>query len=184
MEFEKISVDEAVGSFICIPFSKERKLNDTPHELITIGNSQPTLVIADYYLDVIPKPDNTTVVNNLISYEIHSKTTQHIQNTPPAQSYEQPKIQSSHALQQANTELIPKCEVENLPLSYIAGIDDKIALPLEKHAFIFTVGDLANFPQNWPGIFTLLKESGLVPKLDFYIETAKQFISSNSFSLQ
>lgn len=48
---------------------------------------------------------------------------------------------------------------------------------ITKHAYIYTVGELAEFPQTFPGIYMMLKESGLMNNIDDYIARARELIN-------
>jgi hypothetical protein len=43
-----------------------------------------------------------------------------------------------------------------------------------------TIDDLATFRETCPGIYHILKDSGAIPKLDSFIETAKVLISTST----
>jgi hypothetical protein len=48
---------------------------------------------------------------------------------------------------------------------------------ITKHAYIYTVGELAEFPVKFPAIYAMLKETGLMNDLDNYIDRAKELIA-------
>jgi recombinational DNA repair protein RecT len=47
---------------------------------------------------------------------------------------------------------------------------------LECHAHIVTVGELATFHINYRGMYTLLKETRVIPQLDHMIQEAEQIV--------
>lgn len=44
---------------------------------------------------------------------------------------------------------------------------------LEAHAFIHTIGQLADFPSQFPGMFQVLKDSRALPGLDGFVMAAQ-----------
>jgi hypothetical protein len=58
--------------------------------------------------------------------------------------------------------------------------ENDLANWLEKNAYIFTIGQLARFPNEFPGIYSQFKSSlaGL-DRLDFFVESCKRLVGSN-----
>lgn len=62
--------------------------------------------------------------------------------------------------------------------SVIEGLDSQSTdyLYLSRHAYVYTLGDLSRFPQNFPYLFGVLLESGVVPNLEYYVSRAHTLI--------
>eukprot|EP01129_Flabellula_baltica_P001078 TRINITY_DN10993_c0_g1_i1.p1 TRINITY_DN10993_c0_g1~~TRINITY_DN10993_c0_g1_i1.p1 ORF type:complete len:204 (+),score=29.29 TRINITY_DN10993_c0_g1_i1:57-668(+) len=66
----------------------------------------------------------------------------------------------------------------NSPLTIIDDITEHgVASTLYSHAYINTVGELAEFPQKFPGMYRILSDSKFVPDLDVYITKAQELLS-------
>lgn len=48
---------------------------------------------------------------------------------------------------------------------------------ITQHAYIYTVGELARFPETFPSIYAMLKETARMYDLDSYVERAKELIA-------
>jgi hypothetical protein len=68
---------------------------------------------------------------------------------------------------------------ENISVNKLKGINDNdLRLYLEKHALVYTLRDLIELPQKYPGIYYMLNETGAVSEMDKYISKAKYYLGA------
>jgi hypothetical protein len=60
--------------------------------------------------------------------------------------------------------------------SALSGFDWFHVSQLQRHAYITTVSELATFAVDYPGMYSLLKVTGLIPSLDEMINEAKNIV--------
>jgi hypothetical protein len=107
-------------------------------------------------------PSPTSSAEQKVSEKVEEKIIEEVVKEPIIEDEHKPK----------------KNEVEGFPIGVIDGLGADGKGPfITKHAYIYTVGELAAFPIKFPSIYAMLKETGLMTDLDAYIERAKELIA-------
>eukprot|EP01122_Echinamoeba_exundans_P010711 TRINITY_DN4065_c0_g1_i2.p1 TRINITY_DN4065_c0_g1~~TRINITY_DN4065_c0_g1_i2.p1 ORF type:complete len:372 (-),score=86.10 TRINITY_DN4065_c0_g1_i2:91-1206(-) len=85
----------------------------------------------------------------------------------------------SESSQKSRQNLDSSTSIKNQSISIIDGIKEGEADQfLEAHALIQTIGQLADFPVAFPGLYQVMKDSGAIPKLESFVLAAQMLVKT------
>jgi hypothetical protein len=90
---------------------------------------------------------------------------------------DEPQIVHKEEPKPAPVEEAPKvASVNEYPIENVLGIDLQSLAYLQAHAYITTANELAQFADDYPGMYLVILETGMIKHLDLYIANAKALI--------